>query len=375
METQARCSIVEHFSLITDPRMVAKTDHKLIDIVVITVCAVLAGADDWVEIATFGRGKEDWFRTFLELPNGIPSHDTFGRVFARIEPEEFGKCLGSWIRDVFPSTERDIIAIDGKTCRRSHDRTNGKAPIHMVNAWAVHNRLVLGQVKTEDKSNEITAIPELLKVIDIKDCVVTIDAMGCQKEITKQIIAKGGDYVLSLKGNQGNLHKDVELLFATAKQDNYKDLSHDSHTTVDGEHGRIETRTYTTIANVDWFEEKDKWAKLTTLGMVESERDVGGHITQDTRYFISSLPNDAKRFGEAARGHWGVENGLHWCLDIAFREDDSRVRKGHGATNFAIIRRFALSLVKQDPFRKIGVKASRKKAGWDNDYLLRLLRV
>jgi predicted transposase YbfD/YdcC len=374
MDERVGSSIVGHFSLLTDPRILLKSKHKLIDIVVITVCAVLAGADDWVEIAGFGRAKEDWFRTFLELPNGIPCHDTFGRLFARIEPEEFGNCLISWIREVFPSSGTDVIAIDGKTSRRSHDRANGKGPIHMVNAWAVENRLILGQIKTEDKSNEITAIPELLKIIDIKGCVVTTDAMGCQKEIAKQIVKQGGDYVLSLKGNQGNLHKDVELLFEKAKEDNYKDLPHDTHTTVDGGHGRVETRTYTTIGDVDWFEEKSKWPKLTTFGMVESERDMGDRITRETRYFISSLPNDAKRFGEVARGHWGVENGLHWCLDIAFREDDSRVRKGHGATNLAIVRRFALSLVKQDPLRKVGVKASRKQAGWDDHYLLRLLR-
>jgi predicted transposase YbfD/YdcC len=375
MDRAVGSSIVEHFSPLTDPRILLKTGHNLVDIVVITVCAVIAGADDWVEIAGFGRAKEDWFRTFLELRNGIPSHDTFGRVFARIEPEEFGKCLMTWIREVFPSTGTDVIAIDGKTSRRSHDRANGKAAIHMVNAWAVENRLILGQVKTADKSNEITAIPELLKVIDIKGCIVTTDAMGCQKEIAKQIVDQEGDYVLALKGNQGNLHKEVELLFEKAKEENYKDLPHDSHTTVDGGHGRIETRTCTTVADVDWFEEKAKWPKLTTFAMVESERDMGDHITQETRYFISSLPNDAKRFGEAVRGHWGVENGLHWCLDIAFREDDSRIRKGHGATNFAIIRRFALSLVKQDPLRKVGVKASRKQAGWDNHYLLHLLRV
>jgi predicted transposase YbfD/YdcC len=375
MEKRVGKSIVEHFSFLTDPRILLKTEHKLIDIVVITVCAVLAGADDWVEIAGFGRAKEDWFRTFLELPKGIHSHDTFGRVFARIEPEEFGNCLISWIREVFPSSGTDVIAIDGKTSRRSHDRANGKGPIHMVNAWAVENRLILGQIKTEDKSNEITAIPELLKIIDIKGCVVTTDAMGCQKEIAKQIVKQGGDYVLSLKGNQGNLHKDVELLFEKAKEDNYKDLPHDTHTTVDGGHGRVETRQYTTIGDVDWFEEKSKWPKLTTFGMVESQRDMGDHATQETRYFISSLPNDAERFAVAARGHWGIENGLHWCLDVAFREDDSRVRKGHGPTNLAIINRFALSLIKQDPSRKLGVKASRKRAGWDQDYLLHLLRL
>lgn len=375
MEETVGTSIIEHFSSLPDPRILRKIRHKLLDIVVMTICAVLAGADDWVEIAGFARAKKDWFKNFLELPGGIPSHDTFGRVFSLIVPEEFGKCLSSWIREVFPSSGEGIVAIDGKTARRSHDRANGKSAIHMVSAWAVENHLILGQVKTEDKSNEITAIPELLKVIDVEGCIVTIDAMGCQKEIAKQIVAQGGDYLLALKGNQGNLHKDVELLFEKAKEDNYKDLPHDTYTSVDGGHGRVETRSCVTIGDVDWFEDKSKWPKLTTFGMIESQRDMGDHITQETRYFISSLPNDAKRFAEAARGHWGVENGLHWCLDVAFREDDSRVRKGHGPTNLAIINRFALSLVKQDPLRKVGVKASRKRAGWDNDYLLHLLRV
>jgi predicted transposase YbfD/YdcC len=251
MDKRVGSSIIGHFSLLTDPRILLKNKHKLIDIVVITVCATLAGADDWVEIACFGRVREDWFRTFLELPNGIPCHDTFGRVFARIEPEEFGKCLMSWIRDVFPSTGTDVIAIDGKTSRRSHDRANGKGPIHMVNAWAVENRLITGQVKNEDKSNEIKAIPELPKIIDIKGCVVTTDAMGCQKEIAKQIVEQGGDYMLALKGNQGTLPKEVELLFEKAKEDHYEDLPHDSHATVDGGHGRIETQTYKTIGDVD----------------------------------------------------------------------------------------------------------------------------
>jgi predicted transposase YbfD/YdcC len=375
MEKVVGTSLIDHFSLLPDPRIFLKTRHKLIDIVAITVCAMIAGADDWVEIANYGRAKKDWFKTFLELPAGIPSHDTFGRVISLIAPEEFGRCLSGWIREVFPTCREGIVAIDGKTARRSHDRANGKPPIHMVSAWAVQEHLILGQVKTEDKSNEITAIPELLKVIDVEGCVVTIDAMGCQKEIAKEIVKQGGDYVLSLKGNQGTLHKEVELLFEKGKEDNYKDLPHDTHTTVDGGHGRVETRRYTTIGDVDWFEEKSKWPKLTTFGMVEAERDMGDHITQETRYFISSLPNDAQRFGEAARGHWGIENSLHWCLDVAFREDDSRVRKGHGPTNLAIINRFALSLIKQDPFRKTGVKASRKRAGWDSDYLLHLLRL
>lgn len=375
MEPASSISIRDHFSALSDPRIFRKTRHRLVDVIVITLCAVIAGADDWVEIAAFGKEKEQWFKTFLELPGGIPSHDTFGRVFSLINPEEFGKCFVGWIRSAFPLGESDIVAIDGKTARRSHDRINGKSAIHVVSAWAVRNRLILGQVKTDDKSNEITAIPELLKTLDIKGCVVTTDAMGCQKEIVRQIVAQGADYVLSLKGNQGNLHKEVELFFQDAKKDGYKDMVPETHTTVDGGHGRVETRTYTVTADVDWFEEKSKWMNLTTFGMVESTREIGDQTTHETRYFISSLPCDAKRFAEAARDHWGVENSLHWCLDISFGEDDSRVRSGHAPANLAIIRRFALSLIKQDPQRKIGVKASRKRAGWGNDYLLHLLKL
>lgn len=243
----------------------------------------------------------------------------------------------------------------------------------MVNAWAVGHGLVMGQVKTDAKSNEIKAIPELLKLLDLKGCVVSVDAMGCQKEIAEQIVAQGADYVFSLKGNQGNLHKEVELLFQDAKKNDFKDLLHDCCPSVDGEHGRIEIRRYTTVADVDWFEEKNKWAKLTSFGMVESQREINGHITVETRYFISSLPSDAKRFAAAARGHWGVENSLHWTLDVSFREDDSRVRSGNAPANLAIVRRLALSLIKQDPHRRIGIKASRKPAGWDQQYIQKLL--
>ncbi|NTV58978.1 MAG: ISAs1 family transposase [Deltaproteobacteria bacterium] len=375
MEKAIGVSVRDHFASLPDPRILLKTRHKLVDMIVIALCAVIAGADDWVEMSAFGKEKEQWFKTFLELPGGIPSHDTFGRVFSLLDPEEFGKCFVSWIRSAFPMSDCDVIAIDGKTARRSHDRANGKSAIHMVSAWAVRNHLILGQVKTEDKSNEIKAIPELLKTLDLKDCVVTIDAMGCQKEIAKQIVDQGADYVLSLKGNQGNLHKEVELLFEDAKKSDYRDLSYETYTTVDGGHGRVETRRYTVIDDVDWFEEKSKWKKLTTFAMVESTREMRDQTTQETRYFISSLPTDAKRFAEAARDHWGIENGLHWCLDISFCEDDSRVRTGHAPENLAIIRRFALSLIKHDPLRKIGVKASRKRAGWGNDYLLHLLRL
>jgi len=375
MEMSKGVSVKEHFASIPDPRILRKTHHKLVDVIVITLCAVIAGADEWVEISAFGKEKEQWFKTFLELRNGIPSHDTFGRVFSLLDPDKFGKCFVSWVRSAFPMSDHDVIAVDGKTARRSHDRANGKSAIHMVSAWAARNRLILGQVKTENKSNEITAIPELLATLDVKDCIVTIDAMGCQKDIAKQIVDQGADYILSLKGNQGNLHKEVELLFEDAKKNDFKDLSHEIHTSVDGGHGRVETRRCTVIADEDWFEEKSKWKKLTTFGMVESKREMGDETTQETRYFISSLPCDAKRFAEAVRDHWSVENSLHWCLDISFREDDCRIRKGHAPENLAIIRRFALSLIKRDPLRKIGVKATRKRAGWSNDYLQHLLKL
>ena len=373
MQTAEKPRIIEHFSSLTDPRILLKTRHKLIDIIVITLCAVLAGADEWTEIAEFGRIKEKWFRTFLELPFGIPSHDTFGRVFSMIRPEEFEKCFLDWVRAAFQTIAPQVIAIDGKTLRHSYDRSSNKAAIHMVSAWATENRLVLGQVKTEEKSNEITAIPELLRVLALKGCIVTIDAMGCQREIVKQIVEQGADYVISLKGNQGTLHKEVELLLQSAKENGFKDLSHDTCETTDGEHGRIEIRRFTTTGEVDWFEDKSKWEKLTSFGMVESERQIGDKTTRDTRYYISSLPSDAKTFAQASRGHWGIENGLHWSLDVAFREDESRIRIGHAATNLGIIRHFALNLIKQDKTRKIGVKGSRKKAGWDDNYMLHLL--
>lgn len=375
MQTVEKPNIIKHFSSLTDPRILLKTRHKFIDIIVIALCGMLAGADEWTEIADFGRAKEAWFRTFLELPFGIPSHDTFGRVFSMICPDEFERCFLDWVRSAFQDIAPQVVAIDGKTLRRSYDRSSNKAAIHMVSAWATENSLVLGQIKTEEKSNEITAIPELLRVLELKGCIVTIDAMGCQREIVKQIVDQGADYVICLKGNQGTLHKEVELLFQDAKQNNFKNLSHDTYETTDGDHGRIEIRRYTTTEQIDWFEDKAKWKNLTSFGMVESQREVGDKTTVDTRYFISSLPSDAKIFAHASRGHWGIENSLHWGLDIAFREDESRVRKGHAASNMAIMRHFSLNLIKQDKARKVGVKASRKRAGWDHNYMLRLLNL
>jgi predicted transposase YbfD/YdcC len=334
---------------------------------------VICGADDWTEVVDYAKAKKDWLKKFLALPHDIPSHDTFGRVFSLLRPEEFEKCFVSWIHTVFKLTDAQTVAIDGKTLRRSYDRSSNKAAIHMVGAWAAKSGIALGQLKTEDKSNEITAIPELLKLLDLKGCIVTIDAMGCQKDIAHRIADQGADYVLALKGNQGTLHKDVELFFEDAQQCNFKDIPHDSFETTDGDHGRVEVRRYVTVSDLGWIEDARKWKNLNLIGMVQSERHIGEKISRETRYFISSLPNDAKRFAEAVRDHWRIENQLHWVLDIAFREDDSRVRDRNAATNLAILRRFALSLCKQEKTAKVGIKVKRKRAGWNNDYLLILL--
>jgi len=368
-------SIAEHFGQVKDPRNLG-VDHLLIEIITIAICAVVCGADDWVEIEQFGQAKESWLRTFLLLPHGIPSHDTFGRVFGRIEPHEFQSGFISWVTAISQLTGGQIIAIDGKRLRRSYDGQLGKAAIHMVSAWASENRLVLGQVKTDEKSNEITAIPELLKVLALKGCIVTIDAMGCQTEIAKLIIEAEGDYVLALKGNQGTLHDDVQDLFAYAQEINFKDVAHDFVQTIDKHHGRLEIRRHWTISEpefISFVNPKGKWVGLRSIGLVEAHRIIGDKTTSETRYYISSLSGDATQFGQAVRTHWEIENKVHWVLDVAFREDLSRVRQGYAAENFAVLRHIALNLLWHETSAKCGIKAKRLKAGWCNDYLLKVL--
>lgn len=363
-------SIIHHFSNIQDPRINRQKKHQLKDIFFISLCAMICGADNWVAIEEFGLAKEDWFTEQLGLEYGIPSHDTFGEVYAAIDSEQFSDCFSNWVADLASLTDGEVIAIDGKCLRRSVDKASKKAAIHMVSAWAQHNSLVLGQVKVDDKSNEITAIPKLLSRLDIAGAVVTVDAMGCQKKIAEQIKQQNGDYVFSLKGNQGTLHDDVKTYFTSSLSPAIASVSYD------GEHGRIETRTIRATSDIAWLQERHNWNGLQSIIAITSKREIGDKMTEETRYFISSLgADDPKRLERVVRAHWSIENNLHWVLDVAFDEDSNRTRKGHSASNMAVIRHIALNLIKSEKSSKVGIKTKRLKAGWDNEYLMRILGV
>lgn len=373
MSNSAITSLKTHFSAVHDPRARHSIDHRLVDIMVLTICAVICGADSWVEVENYGIAKQAWLSTFLELPHGIPSHDTIERLFARLRPAELQQCFVDWVQAVFEISGGQLIAIDGKTLRSSYDKGGKRGMLHMVSAWATQNHLVLGQRKVSDKSNEITAIPELLKVLELDGAVVSIDAMGCQTEIAAQIIKQNGDYVLALKGNQGELHEDVVQLFEQAHRQSFSGIEHDYHETQEQGHGGLETRRYWVMGNTDYLIGAQKWAKLTSIGCVTSQRYVDDVLVCETRYYLLSLPLDAARFAAAVRGHWGIENRLHWILDVAFREDHSRARTGHSGENLAVIRHIALNLLAQDSSAKGGTHAKRLKAGWDDQYLLKVI--
>ena len=369
-------TLQEHFATLQDPRVERTKRHQLLAIITIALCAVICGADTWVDVEEFGHAKRAWLETFLELPNGIPSHDTFGRVFARLDPEQFQACFLSWVQAINSVLPTQQIAIDGKTARRSHDRGVGKAAIQMVSAWATESHLVLAQRHVQEHSNEQTALPILLKQLELAGCIVSIDAIGCLPKIARQIKEQEGEYVLALKDNQGTLYQDVVDLFADAETTGFTQWVHETHHTVDKAHGRLEYRHYWTIADptcIAYLNAKEKWTGLQSVGMVEAERRVGEQVSKERRYYIMSLPGDARAFGAAVRSHWQVENGLHWVLDIAFQEDASRMRKDHSQQNFVVLRHMALNLLKQEQTAKCGIKARRLKAGWSEDYLRQVL--
>jgi len=373
MQERTSPSIIDHFTELEDPRIDRHKRHSLIDIIVLTVCAVISGAETWEDIEDYGRYKEEWLIRFLALPNGIPSHDTIRRLFIRLDPSGLQQCFLSWINAVREVTDGDVVAIDGKTLRRSADAATGKSALHMISAWGAANGMVLGQVRTADHSNEITAIPTLLDLLKIKGAIVTIDAAGCQTDIAEKIRKKKADYVFAVKGNQGTLLEDAQFAFAEIEQQDLDDGWVDYEKTVDKGHGRIEIREYYHTDEIAWSKRIKDFPGARSFGMVRSTRIIGDKRTTETRYYISSLLMNAKQFGHAVRTHWSVENNLHWTLDMTFREDDSRMRTGYSAENFAMMRRIALSLVKRDAQSKRSLKRRRKICGYDNTYLERLL--
>jgi predicted transposase YbfD/YdcC len=380
MKAIVAASMEEHFAGLSDPRVERSRRHKLLDIIVIAICGVICGADGWTDIEAFGEAKVGWLRTFLELPNGIPSHDTFGRVFARLEPREFERCFMNWVSTISDLLQGQVVAIDGKCLRRSHDGQRGQQALTVVSAWATENHLVLGQREVDSKSNEITVLSPLLKLLDVSGCIVSVDAIGCQKEVAAQVVEQGGDYLLALKANQAHLYEDVQSLFEWASNFNFEGLQHDVYRTVNKGHGRWEKRECWTITDptcLTMLADLEQWQRLRTVLRVRAQRTYDGQTTTETRYYISSLsgdvPHPARTALKAVRGHWGIENGLHWVLDIAFREDECRIRRDHAPENFAILRRAALSLLKQERSTRLGVHARRLKAGWDTAYLLRIL--
>lgn len=372
-DDMATASILTYFAAVPDPRIERSRLHPLTSILVLSLLAVVCGADSFVAIELFGKRKEAWLKTFLDLPNGIPSHDTLGRVFAILDPAGLAGAFRGWMEEVAQLTKGGLVAIDGKTLRRSF-RTRGTGFVHMVSAWSAANRVVLAQVKTEEKSNEITAIPRLLELLHIEGCTVTIDAMGCQKEIAKTIINRGANYMLGVKDNQPTLAADLAAVFEEARLDPQVLASMSTCETHDKGHGRTEVRRCWTTTNLDGVSQREQWKDLRSVVLIQSERTLDGKTSYENHYYISSQPLlSAKQAMADARNHWGIENGLHWVLDIAFREDECRVRAGHAGENFAVLRHLALNLLKAVKGAKGGIMNRRLQAGWDHDFLFQVL--
>lgn len=367
-------SFAAHFGEIDDPRRQAGRRYPLIEVLFIAICAIIGGADDWVAIERFGKAKARWFGKYLVLKHGIPAHDTFGDVFGALNPEQFTEAFVQWMQTI--ATLSGVIALDGKTVRHSHDTALGKSAIHMVSAWSAHNRLILGQMKVDDKSNEITALPKLLQILDVKGCLVTIDAMGCQTEIAQQIVEQDGDYLLAVKKNQEYLFEDIDHLFKHSNAENFKAEGFDEHRTVGKEHGRLEIRHCQVISAPDWLDHlrhRRDWKKLHSIVRLCTERQIGGKTSQECRYYICSRDAPASELLEAVRAHWGIENNVHWVLDVVFDEDASRIRVGHAQQNLAAMRRLAINMLNKDKTTKHSLKGKRQLAGWDEAYLERVI--
>lgn len=368
----ATASLAEHFECVEDPRR-GDVTYPLINFLAISLCAVIAGADDFVAIADFARTRKDWLATFLDMSDGVPSHDRFNHIFKHVKPEQFEAALLSWLSDMAEVTAGRIVAIDGKTLRGSYDKKSSKAAIHMVSAWAAENHLSLGSVVTDAKSNEITAIPELLRIIELSGALVTIDAMGCQVEIAETIVQEGADYCLMVKGNQPTLHEGVQAFFADHLEDDFARVKVRRYDSKDKGHGRVEERSYRICPVASDLPDAKRWRKLKAIGIAINNTTREGKDTIEVRYYILSRYVSAKRFAAAVRGHWSIENSLHWQLDVTFGEDGSRLRKGHSDVNFSTLRRTALALLKQETTAKVGVKNKRLRAAWDDAYRRKLL--
>jgi predicted transposase YbfD/YdcC len=366
-------SVSRYFARLRDPRRQHLKRHLLLDIIVIAICAVIAGADDWQQVVTFAKHRRAWLQTFLALPNGVPSHDTFERVFDRLDPQAFQACFRQWVEALARTLGLGHIAIDGKALRHSGNAAKGWRPLHVVSAWAGQVQLSFGQVAVDEKSNEITAIPRLLELLDLHGALITIDAMGCQREIAKQIVTGKADYVLSVKDNQPHLLEDIRECLSKALETNFEGLCWDSYETIDRGHGRQETRTYLILTNPEGIRNHASWAGLKVIGMWTSERVLKDKESDETHYFIGSRVMSARQYGEALRGHWGIENNLHWQLDITFGEDGNRVQRRQGAENLALVRRLALGLLKRHPGKE-SMACKRLAAAYDTDFLEEILQ-
>jgi predicted transposase YbfD/YdcC len=376
MSDRPTATIEEHFGNVADPRVPYLVLHPLINILTIALCAIIAGADNWSEVAAFGERRKAWLSRFLDLAQGIPAHDTFSHVFGLLDPVQLQNSFISWVRAVYRGVTGEVVGVDGKNLRHSFDTASGQPMIAMVSAWAAEAELVLGQRKVADGTNEIVAIPELLRLLDLNGCIVTIDAIGCQKDIAAQIVNQGADYLLAVKANQGQLYEDMELFFRLSEERHFAKVNHTHARTVNKGHGRVEVRDCWAISgeeSLQFLRGYRDWPGLQTIIRIDSERHLGDKVAQETRFFISSLANDAAHLLHVKRSHWAIENELHWVLDIAFREDDSRVRLGHGAENLATLRHMAVNLLKQEKSAKGGIHAKRMQAAWDEEYLVKVL--